>query len=134
MKSVQQSSILPLHRERLALVYVRESASPHNTLTLTGFSRQLAQWKDALHLGWPSAQIEIIADDVGAGGSGEVNRPGYHRLLHLISEEKVGVVLVADLARITRSRTELQRFLSLCDQTGTLVAVQGSICGSDSEF
>ena len=54
-------------------------------------------------------------------------RPGIQRLCRLIAEGRVGIVLVSELSRLTRSPVDLYRFLGLCARQNTLCVANGFI-------
>ncbi len=60
----------------------------------------------------------------GAEATGSL---AHQRLIDLVTQDKVGVILVADLSRLTRSRAQLQALLRLCKTTKTLLAVDGVV-------
>ena len=64
--------VMPLHLERPAVVYVRQS-TPYQVCSNEESRRLQYAMKDRLHeLGW--SQIEIIDDDLGRTASGMAQR------------------------------------------------------------
>jgi DNA invertase Pin-like site-specific DNA recombinase len=65
--------------------------------------------------------LDVVANfrDGGSGTTGD--RPGLKALLEAVRKREVDVVLVADLARLSRSSLVLAEILALCERTGTRV-------------
>lgn len=126
MQHIQPETITIRHLQRRAVVYIRCAVYSSST----SVDQQVSQKDFALKWGWPIGAVEIINDDLGASGL-NANRAGYQRLIQMIELRQVGLVLVSDLARVSRSAAELERFLVLCQSTDTLVAVNGTIVARD---
>ncbi len=114
------------HRNRRAIVYRRQS-TPLQMEETGSASHQAAQRRFARGWGWPASAIEIIDEAPGGNGYAMKDRPGYEHLCQLIARGDVGLVMVSDASRITRSRVELERFFDLCRRGDTLVAVDGKL-------
>lgn len=125
MQHIQPKTITVHHLRRRAVVYLRSAVCSQASR-----DRQVAQRDFALRWGWPVDTIETISDD-GASSGLDASRTGYTRLLRMIEDGQVGLVLVADLPRLSRSASEVQRFLGLCQATDTLLAVNGTIVACD---
>lgn len=124
MNTIRPKAITTHHLQRRAIVYRRSAVCSPASLDL-----QIAQRDIAIGWGWPIDAITIIDDD-GARGL-DVNRPGYQRLIQLIEAEQVGLVLVTDFSRLSRSPVEGERFFALCQSTDTLLAINGIIVTDD---
>ena len=109
------------HRERLAVVYVRQSTlaqvRDHGESTL----RQYALSEDAERLGWPAEQIVVIDSDLGVSGRGGSARSGFKELVGRVCCGEVGAVFGLEVSRLARSSADLQRLLELCSLTDTLI-------------
>ena len=125
MKNTRPQQVTGHHLQRRAAVYIRRAV--HSAASV---DQQVAQRDFALRWGWPIDGIQIINDDLGTRGL-DARRIGYQRLLRLIELRQVGLVLVTDLSRLSRSSHEVQRFLDLCQSTDTLLAVNGVILPRD---
>ena len=68
------------HRERLAIVYVRQSTLQQVQDHQESTRRQYGLVDYARHLGWPDDRILIIDDDLGQSGSTVAGRIGFQRL------------------------------------------------------
>jgi DNA invertase Pin-like site-specific DNA recombinase len=94
--------IRPHHRDRKAILYVRQS-SPHQVLH-NGESRalQYAMGERLQALGWH--EIEVIDDDLGRSAAGSVVRAGFERMVSEVCLGKVGAVARRDQAREAMTR------------------------------
>ena len=69
------------HRDRLALVYVRQSTLQQVERHQESTRLQYGLVERALELGWPRERVEIIDDDLGRSGTSAEGRPGFQRLV-----------------------------------------------------
>jgi DNA invertase Pin-like site-specific DNA recombinase len=115
------SKILACHRERLAIVYVRQSSTRQveENIESTQLQYQLAD--RAVLLGWPQERVEVIDDDLGVSGRSIEGRIGFQRLLAEVSLEHVGIVLGIEMSRLARSCRDWHQLLELCAVFGTLL-------------
>jgi DNA invertase Pin-like site-specific DNA recombinase len=120
-----QPQIALHHRKRLAVVYVRQRHAPETPGDSARLERQHAQQSYGRAWGWHSGAIMIVDEDLRRAGGSIVDRPGYQRLLHMIEVGHVGLVLVSELSRLSRSAMALEQFLALCQRADVLVAVDG---------
>jgi DNA invertase Pin-like site-specific DNA recombinase len=110
------------HRDRLAVVYIRQS-SPHQVACnreSTDLQYQLRQ--RAVTLGWADDRVLVIDDDQGISGSSVENRPGFQRLLAEVSLGHVGVVFGREMSRLSRSCKDWYQLLELCGIFQVLIA------------
>lgn len=109
------------HRERAAVVYVRQSTlvqvREHTESTL----RQYDLAGQAARLGWPGAVIEVIDEDLGLSGRTASHRDGFKRLVARVCLGEVGAVFGLEVSRLARSNADLARLLELARLTSTLV-------------
>jgi excisionase family DNA binding protein len=109
------------HRERLAVIYVRQSTlaqvRDHGESTL----RQYALSDDAERLGWPAERVLVIDADLGVSGRGGSARSGFKELVGRVCCGEVGAVFGLEVSRLARSSADLQRLLELCSLTDTLL-------------
>lgn len=86
--------IQPAHRQRAAVVYIRQS-SPAQVRNYKESTRvQLGLRDRAQALGW--AHPIVIDDDLGVSAGGYADRPGFQRLLAEIAAKHVGIILCID--------------------------------------
>jgi DNA invertase Pin-like site-specific DNA recombinase len=115
------------HRDRLAIVYVRQS-SPHQVLThRESRARQYALADHAGALGWPRERVLVIDDDQGQSGQTAHQRAGFQRLLAEVTMGHVGLVLGLEMSRLARSSEDWHRLLQLCALFGVLLADEDGV-------
>jgi DNA invertase Pin-like site-specific DNA recombinase len=111
--------ITPQHKERHAIIYVRQSSLTQVLHHLESQRRQYGLKQHALSLGFRSAQV--IDEDLGRSGSGLVERPGFARLLEQVCSGEVGAVLALEASRLARNNRDWHHLVDLCAMTDTLV-------------
>ncbi|MFP3605957.1 recombinase family protein [Paraburkholderia sp. SIMBA_053] len=84
--------------KRKAVVYVRQSTQTQVQMNLESKRRQNDLVQEARRRGF--RDIEVIDDDLRRSASGTVARPGFERLVALLSAGEVGAVLCADASRL----------------------------------
>jgi DNA invertase Pin-like site-specific DNA recombinase len=115
------------HRQRLAIVYVRQS-SPQQVLEhRESRARQYALADHAATLGWPPDRVRVIDEDQGQSGRSADQRAGFQCLLAEVAMEHVGLVLGLEMSRLARSSKDWHNLLELCAVFGTLLADQDGV-------
>jgi DNA invertase Pin-like site-specific DNA recombinase len=110
------------HRDRLAVVYVRQS-TPQQVVEHQESTRlQYGLAERAVGLGWAAERVLVIDDDLGRSGTSAEGRPGFQRLVSEVSLDQVGIVLGVEMSRLARSGADWHRLLELCALFGTLLA------------
>ena len=84
------SKVTADHLRRRAVVYVRQSSPGQVANNLESRRRQYGLADDARRLGFQ--QVAIIDEDLGRSGSGQVDRPGFDRLVAEVCSGEVGAV------------------------------------------
>ena len=95
--------IQPKHRERLAVVYVRQSTPRQVLENRESTERQYDLAQRAVALGWPVERVLIIDEDQGRSAQSAEARLGFQRLLAEVSLDHVGLVLGLEMSRLARS-------------------------------
>ncbi|MEU7688305.1 recombinase family protein [Streptomyces spectabilis] len=114
--------IQPSHRDRLAVVYIRQS-TPQQVLDHAESTRlQYGLKQRAVHLGWAASRVLIIDEDLGHSASGSVDRAGFQRLVSEVGLDHVGLVLGLEMSRLARRSLEWHQLLELCALAGALLA------------
>ena len=114
--------IRPEHRDRLAVVYVRQS-SRQQVLEHTESTRlQYALLDRAVGLGWARSRVMVIDDDLGRSAAMADSRPGFARLVTEVTMGRVGLVLGIEMSRLARTGRDWHQLLELCSLSGTLLA------------
>src|ERR1035441_5788547 len=111
--------IQPIHTEREAYVYVRQSSMQQVRTRLEGQRRQYDLRERAHALGFQ--RVTVIYEDLGRSGTGSVERPGFGRLLTAVCTGRVGAVLALEASRLARNNRDWHHLIDLCAMTSTLV-------------
>ena len=113
------SKIQPIHLERAAYIYVRQStlAQVHNNVESK--KRQYALVDRAHELGWQD--VHVIDDDQGCSGSGQVQRQGFEALMADVCQGRVGAVFAIEASRLARNGQEWHRLLEFSALVDTLI-------------
>jgi DNA invertase Pin-like site-specific DNA recombinase len=110
------------HRDRLAVVYVRQSTAGQVADHSESTRLQYGLTQRAVALGWAPSRILVIDEDLGHSASGVDGRPGFARLVSEVGLDHVGVVLGVEMSRLARCGREWHQLLELCAISGALLA------------
>ena len=77
---MQDAKISTVHRQRLAVVYVRQSSPTQLERNRESTMRQYNFVARAVALGWTEAQVHVIDEDQGVSANGLFDRAG--RVIH----------------------------------------------------
>ncbi len=124
---MQDAKISAVHRQRLAVVYVRQSSPTQLERNRESTMRQYNFVARAIALGWAEAQVHVIDEDQGVSANGLFDRAGFAQLTAEVALGHVGVVLGLEVARLARNNADWYRLLDLCGLTGTLLADEDGI-------
>jgi len=110
------------HRERLAIVYVRQSTvqQVHEHQESTRMQYGLTQ--RAEDLGWPRERIVVIDDDLGKSATSAEGRAGFQKLVSEVSLDHVGIIFGIEMSRLARSCKDWHQLLEICSLFRTLIA------------
>jgi DNA invertase Pin-like site-specific DNA recombinase len=114
--------VQPWHRDRLAVVYVRQSTRQQVAAHQESTRLQYGLTGRAAALGWAAARVLVIDDDLGKSGASAEGRAGFQRLVTEVSLDRVGIILGVEMSRLARSCTDWYRLLELCALFRTLLA------------
>ncbi len=110
------------HRERVAVVYVRQSTGQQVRDHKESARLQYGLVAHARALGWAAERVVVIDDDQGQSGTEAENRRGFQALVAEVSLAHVGLILGSETARLARSNKDWHQLLELCGLFGTLLA------------
>lgn len=127
VQSFRSTKIRTQHRERMAIVYVRQSTPQQVTGNLESALRQYDLAAHATALGWSPQRVLVIDEDQGQSGRSAEGRPGFQRLLTEVALEHVGLVLGLEMSRLARSSKDWHHLLELCALFGALLADQDGV-------
>lgn len=115
------SKINPVHAQRAAFVYIRQSSPSQVENNRESTARQYALVNRAGELGWPPEQVTVIDEDLGVSGASAANRSGFTRMISEVALGRVGIVLGLEVSRLARNNADWYRLLELCGMTDTLI-------------
>src|SRR5437870_5405869 len=107
------------HLKRRAIVYIRQSSPIQVTHNLESQRRQYNLADQARQLGFQ--QVEIIDEDLGRSGSGQVERPGFERLVVEVCSGQVGAVFCIEASRLARNGRDWHHLIELCGLVRAIV-------------
>jgi DNA invertase Pin-like site-specific DNA recombinase len=110
------------HRERAAIVYVRQSTVQQIERHQESTRLQYALADRAFHFGWGRGSITVIDDDLGRSGASIEGRLGFQRLVAEVGVGRVGLVLGVEMSRLARSCRDWHQLLEICALFDTLIA------------
>ncbi|MDF3017051.1 MAG: Mobile element protein [Thermomicrobiales bacterium] len=114
--------ICSTHRDRLAIVYIRQSTPQQIERHQESTRLQYALVERAVHFGWPRERVVVIDDDLGRTGKTIEGRLGFQRLVAEVSLGNVGLVLGIEMSRLARSCRDWHQLLEICALFDTLIA------------
>ena len=91
------------HRDRLAIVYIRQSTLQQVERNQESTRLQYALVDRAFTLGWPREAIVVVDEDLGRSGATTEGRLGFQRLVAEVGLGRVGLVLGVEMSRLARS-------------------------------
>lgn len=94
------------HRERSAVVYVRQSTLAQVRDHGESTQRQYALTKAAEAMGWPAERVLVIDADLGVSGRGGSGRAGFKELVGRVCCGEVGAVFGLEVSRLARSSVD----------------------------
>lgn len=109
------------HRERIAVIYIRQSSLAQVRDNTESTARQYALADEAVRLGWARSTVAVIDADLGLSGRSVEGRSGFKDLIGRVCLGEVGAVFGLEVSRLARSSADLSRLLELARLTDTLV-------------
>ncbi len=116
------NKILPAHRHRQAVVYLRQSTPKQVLKNCESAVNQRALRGRLLEMGWRKDQIVLIDEDQARSAKQVAGRDGFQRLVADVSLRKVGLIIGTEVARLSRNCADWHRLLELCGLFDTLIA------------
>lgn len=115
------------HRERLAVVYVRQSSPRQVEEHRQSADLQYGLTRLAERYGWSKDRILVIDEDQGHSGRTAEGRLGFQRLIAEVGLDHVGLVLGIEMSRLARSNKDWHQLVELCAIFRTLLADQDGL-------
>ena len=122
LRLTPESKLNGHHRERLAVVYVRQSSVHQVQHHQESAQLQYGLVQHAERLGWPRERILVIDDDQGISGASSEGRLGFQRLLSEVALDHVGLILGVEMSRLARSCKDWYQLLEVCALFSTLIS------------
>src|SRR5215207_6521190 len=114
----------PVHFQRLAVIYVRQSTAQQVLRHEECTRLQYGLVDRARELGWPEERVLVIDDDLGHSAAEGGQRAGFQRLVSEVSLDHVGMILGVEISRLARSSKDWHQLLEI----GTLIADSDGMC------
>lgn len=116
-----EAKITSVHRERLAVIYLRQSSMAQVRQHTESTMRQYALTEEAARLGWAPGEVQVIDTDLGVSGRWGVAREGFAELVALVCRGEVGAIFGIEISRLARSNAEVARLMEFARITETLL-------------
>jgi DNA invertase Pin-like site-specific DNA recombinase len=120
--ALRSEKVWPWHRDRLAVVYVRQSTVQQVLDHQESTRLQYGLVDRAQALGWAVDRVLVIDEDLGRSGTRADERAGFQRLVSEVSLDHVGLILGLEMSRLARSNKDWYQLLELCALFRTLIA------------
>src|SRR6201981_974770 len=127
------SKIYDSHLVRQACIYIRQSTMGQVRFNQESTERQYNLASKAQSLGWNTAQIRLLDQDLGQSGARIANREDFKTLVSDVAMGQVGAIFSLEASRLARSNQDWHRLLELCAITNTLVIDEDG-CYDPAEF
>ena len=109
------------HRQRKAIVYLRQSSLKQVSENLESQRLQYAMKDRAQALGFQ--KVEVIDCDLGFSASlGARERKGFDYVISAVACGEIGIVFSRELSRLSRTDKDWCHLLEVCQIFGTLLA------------
>ncbi len=116
-----EQKITSSHRERLAVVYLRQSSMAQVREHTESTTRQYGLAGEATRLGWAPGDVQVIDTDLGISGRFGVAREGFRDLVSLVCRGEVGAIFGIEISRLARSNADVGRLIEFARITDTLL-------------
>src|SRR5947209_7188921 len=105
----RQAKISSAHRDRLAVIYLRQSSMAQVREHTESTTRQYGLAEVAVALGWARQDVLVIDTDLGVSGRWGVARAGFTELVGRVCSGKVGAIFGIEISRLARSNRSEER-------------------------
>ena len=122
LDELRAEKVRAFHRERLAVVYVRQSTVQQVLDHQESTRLQYGLVSRAQALGWEASRILVIDEDLGKSGTSTQGRADFGRLVSEVSLDHVGIIFGIEMSRLARSNKDWHQLLELCALFHTLIA------------
>jgi DNA invertase Pin-like site-specific DNA recombinase len=116
-----EAKIGSMHRDRLAVIYLRQSSMAQVREHAESTTRQYGLVEVAVTLGWARTDVVVIDTDLGVSGRWGVARAGFAELVARVCSGEVGAIFGIEISRLARSNAEVARLMEFAAITQTLL-------------
>ena len=116
-----ETKITSSHRDRLAVIYLRQSSMAQVREHTESTTRQYGLAEQAVGLGWDRRDVVVIDTDLGVSGRFGVVREGFAELVSRVCSGRVGAIFGIEISRLARSNAEVARLMEFAAITETLL-------------
>ncbi len=116
-----EAKITGVHRDRLAVIYLRQSSMAQVREHTESTTRQYGLAEEAVRLGWARTDVLVIDTDLGVSGRWGVARAGFTELVVRVCSGEVGAIFGMEISRLARSNAEVARLMEFAAITETLL-------------
>src|SRR6476646_3409967 len=116
-----EAKITSAHRDRLAVIYLRQSSMAQVREHTESTTRQYGLAEEAVRLGWARLDVLVIDTDLGVSGRWGVIREGFTELVRRVCSGQVGAIFGMEISRLARSSAEVARLMEFAAITETLL-------------
>jgi len=116
-----ETKITSSHRDRLAVIYLRQSSMAQVREHTESTTRQYGLAEQAVRLGWDRRDVVVIDTDLGVSGRFGVVREGFAELVSRVCSGRVGAIFGSEISRLARSNAEVARLMEFAAITETLL-------------
>jgi len=116
-----EAKITSAHRDRLAVIYLRQSSMAQVREHTESTTRQYGLAEEAVRLGWARPDVLVIDTDLGVSGRWGVARAGFTELVARVCSGEVGAIFGIEISRLARSNAEVARLMEFAAITETLL-------------
>src|SRR5687768_7696208 len=120
--------IKPHHRDRKAVLYVRQSSPYQVTHNQESQRLQYAMQERLKGLGW--REVEVVDEDLGKSAAVAMQRSGFQRMVADVCLGKVGAVAAREVSRFARNNREWQQLVEVCRIVDTLLVDEETVYDS----
>jgi len=127
MNKESTKKITPVHLEKMAYIYIRQSSLYQVENHVEGRLRQynLVEW--AMQAGWPRERIIVIDSDLGKSSASPNTRSGFGELIAAVGRGEVGIVVALEATRLARNSLDWHNLIYMCRWTETMIADENCI-------
>jgi DNA invertase Pin-like site-specific DNA recombinase len=111
--------LTPERLSRRGIVYIRQSTPGQVLYNKESQLRQYGLVDRARELGFQD--IQVIDDDLGRSAGGQVERPGFQRLVADVCSGNVGAILCLEASRLARNGRDWHHLIEMCGLIGAVL-------------